>query len=362
MTVPKAPDMRIAVLGSGAAGMAAARRLAMIGHRPLVVAPAGTVAGRGETLSQRAIPFLRQLGWDALLNASVALQSQGRFSIWGGPALRTAGDETHGLHLDRPRLEAVMRESLSASLEHREISVTALEHLPAGVRLHLSDGTQRDADAVLDCTGRVALSCGPAAERQRLDMLVAAFQVFPLPDDVEITVATLVEAVETGWWYLSPLPDNRMMVGLFSDSDLLPAGVTRDGALWAALARNTLAIAPHLESLGLLEAMVRTPPRIAPASTSLAMHLVEGRIVRAGDAAASLDPLGANGIATALWSGIRAADAALALTQGDPAPAQTYERIFLEGIYHHLSTQRALYANEPRFKEALFWTRRRRES
>lgn len=340
--------------------MAAARWLASAGHRPWLIAPAGVVPARGETLSPRALPFLRQLGWEELLDASVALQGEGRFSIWGGPQLRTAPDDMPGLHLDRARLETVLAESLSAGVDRREVSVTALEHLPAGVRLHLSDGAQTEADAVLDCTGRGALSSGPAAERRRLDMLVAAFQLLPLPEDVEITVATLVEAVETGWWYVSPVPGNRMMAGLFSDSDLLPAGLTRDGALWAALARETLAIAPRLESLGLMEAMARTPPQIAPASTSLAMHLVEGRIVRAGDAAASLDPLGANGIATALWSGIKAAEAALALADGDNSPAQAYERSFLEGIYRHLSTQQALYASEPRFAAAPFWTRRQR--
>ena len=95
------------------------------------------------------------------------------------------------------------------------------------------------AAAAIDCTGRAALSSGAAAERRRLDRMVAAWRVLDLPDDAETAAATLVEAVELGWWYMSPIPGRRMMLGLFTDSDLLPSGVAQDGARWAGLAAGT---------------------------------------------------------------------------------------------------------------------------
>ena len=115
---------------------------------------------------------------------------------------------------------------------------------------------------------------------------------------------------------------------------------------------------PRLESLDLDTACASLSPQVAPAASIVPTHLVEGRVLRSGDAAASLDPLGANGLATALWSGIQAAEAALALIADDPAPALAYERAFLEGIAHHLSGQRTLYAAERRFTDAPFWSRR----
>ncbi|MBO1019342.1 tryptophan 7-halogenase [Methylobacterium sp. SD274] len=350
---------RIVVVGAGVAGLSAVRRLVVAGHSPVLVAPNRVVPSRGETLSATAASFLDGLGWSALIDGGTAMASQGRFSIWGDSALRRAAGHEHGAHIDRSLLEGRMAASLAESgIERLAEAVVGLEHLPRGVRIGLADGQWLDAAAVIDASGRAALSAGPTAHRRRLDRLVCAYQVHDVPDDAELAAATLVEAVEPGWWYMAPMPGRRMMIGLFTDSDLLPAGAAKDGKLWADAARETIAIAARLESLDLDTACASLSPQVAPAASIVPTHLVEGRVLRSGDAAASLDPLGANGLATALWSGIQAADAALALIADDPAPALAYERAFLEGIAHHLSGQRTLYAAERRFTDAPFWSRR----
>ncbi|WFU42099.1 hypothetical protein QA640_06290 [Bradyrhizobium sp. CB82] len=86
--------------------------------------------------------------------------------------------------------------------------------------------------------------------------------------------------------------------------------------------------------------------------------IIDHRIVRAGDAATALDPLGANGLATALWSGIQAAESARGLLAQDYTAGRQYERQFLEGIASYLVTQRAIYASERRFADAPFWRQR----
>ncbi|WP_204351403.1 hypothetical protein, partial [Providencia stuartii] len=89
-------------------GMACARSLARRGHRPLLVAPRGDIANRGETLSFRAAPHLESLGWLGLLDDETALACQGRYSVWGGAALRRApwpAEGASGWHIDRRRLE-----------------------------------------------------------------------------------------------------------------------------------------------------------------------------------------------------------------------------------------------------------------
>ncbi|WP_027172946.1 lycopene cyclase family protein [Methylobacterium sp. 10] len=350
---------RIVVIGAGVAGLSAARRLALAGHSPVLVAPDRVVPSRGETLSATAVSFLDGLGWSALIDGDTAMASQGRFSIWGDSALRRATGHEHGAHIDRSLLEGRMAASLAESgLERFAEAAVGLEHLPRGVRIGLADGRWLDAAAVIDASGRAALSGVPAADRRRLDRLVCAYQVHDVPDDAELAAATLVEAVELGWWYMAPMPGRRMMTGLFTDSDLLPAGAAKDGGLWSDVARKTIAIAARLDSLGLDAACNALSPQVAPAASIVPTHLVEGRVLRSGDAAASLDPLGANGLSTALWSGSQAAKAALALTADDPAPARAYECAFLEGIAHHLSVQRSLYAVERRFTDASFWSRR----
>ncbi len=352
----------IIVVGAGVAGLAAARRLSMQGHRPLLLAPPGPLAVMGETLSERGARFLDLLGWADCLDASVALAGQGRFSVWGSAGLRTIQDEDGQGHLvDKARLEQTCAARLQeGSLDISPARVLRLEHTPQGVRALLDDGTARDAQALIDCTGRSALSAGDKADRRRLDRLVAAWRVFDLAEGAETLPATLVEAVELGWWYMSPMPGGRMMVALFSDSDLLPDGLSRDGRVWAGLAVCTDAVRVRLESLGLDAELDARAPAVSAAATCMVSHFVEGRILRAGDAAAAMDPLAANGLATALWSGVQAADAALALIKGDEEPARRYEKDYLLGLVRHLSSQHALYSAEQRYAAQPFWQRRHR--
>lgn len=353
----------IAVIGGGVAGLTAARRLMLAGHRPVLIAPDPAVPNRGETLSPKALTLLEALRWTHLLDADSALPGEGRFSVWGDATLRKAPDqEGLGYHLDRVQFERLMRTALLADeVERISNTVAVMEHRPGGVALTLADGAVITAAAAIDCTGRAALSSGAMADRRRLDRLIAAWRVLDLPDDADTAAATLVEAVELGWWYMSPLPGRRMMLGLFTDTDLLPTGVAQDGALWSSLAAGTHAIAPRLESLGLDAVAADLAPAIAPAASVTVSRLIEGRIVRAGDAAAALDPVGANGLATALWSGLHAAAAALALAEGEASASTSYERDYLQGVAHQLATQRAMYASEPRFADAPFWRRRQNE-
>ncbi|QLH71476.1 NAD(P)/FAD-dependent oxidoreductase [Rhodopseudomonas palustris] len=351
---------RIAVIGAGVAALAAARSLVLAGRRPLLIAPDREVISRGETLSPAAAALLDRLQWADLLDADSALPSEGRFSVWGDATLRQAAQGEGAWHLDRASFERQMRAKLdNDAIECHPIIVTMLVHHCDGVVLELGDGRVVFADAAIDCSGRAAVSSGAAAGRRRTDRLVAVWRVLDLSDDTEPAAATLIEAVPLGWWYMAPLPGDRMMLGLFTDTDLVPPGAAQDGATWTGLAASTVAIAPRLRSLGLDVLAAREPPQVAPAATVTASRLIEGRILRAGDAAAALDPLGANGLATALWSGMAAAEAALTLTDGEPERADAYERDYLQGIAQHLVSQQAMYAAEPRFADAPFWQRRR---
>jgi 2-polyprenyl-6-methoxyphenol hydroxylase-like FAD-dependent oxidoreductase len=351
---------QVAILGAGMAGMACARTLVRRGCEPLLIAPRHDAANRGETLSFRASPYLETLGWLGLLDAETAVACQGRYSVWGGSALRrdTFHESMSGWHIDRRRLEARMTETLDADgVTRRCAEARQLSRSPDRVTIDLDDGSAIEAELVVDCSGRGGMTSGPETPLRRLDRLVACFSIFSLDDDVEAAPATLVEAVETGWWYMSMIPGARIFLGFFTDSDLLPPGLRKDRAPWAGLAAQAGMVSARLTSLG-IDMAACAQLEFAPASTTTSSRLIGHRIVRAGDAASALDPLGANGLATALWSGIRAAESVLGLLARDDSVVRQYERQFLEGIASHLVTQRAMYASERRFPDAPFWRRR----
>lgn len=345
------------------AGMACARTLMRQGIRPLLVGPRQDVATRGETLSFRASPSLATLGWLDLLDEETALPSQGHYSVWGSGALRRGSlhqEDMAGWHIDRPLLEARMAATLDADgVERIFAEARELARSPTGVIVPLADGSLITTEFIVDCTGRCAITSGGDASPRRLDRLVACYSIFALDSDVESVAATLVEAVATGWWYMSMIPGGRMLVGFFTDSDLLPPGLRKDIQLWAGMASQTTVISARLASLG-IDLTMAAELEFASASTVTATRLIESRIVRAGDAASALDPLGANGLATALWSGVRAAESiARRILHDDAAAMAQYEQQFLQGIASHLAAQAALYASERRFPDASFWQRRR---
>jgi len=350
---------RIVVVGAGMAGMACARSLQRRGLQPLVVAPAQETQSRGETLSFRARSFLETLGWLPLLDAAAACACEGRYSIWGSAALRrndTLGEAEGGWHIDRRLIETRMAETLDADGVVRVAgTVRALTRTPQGVSVELAGGARHAADFVVDCSGRASVSTGEAG-LTRLDRLVACYGVVALDEEADIAAATLVEAVPGGWWYMSAMPGRRILVGFFTDSDLLSSGLRKEPRRWAQMASDTIAVSQRVASLGI--DLGQCLLDFAPASTVVATRIVEPRIVRAGDAASALDPLAANGLATALWSGLQAADSIVDRIAGSEAAAARYEQSFLQGIAAHLAAQRSLYAAELRFRDLPFWQRR----
>ncbi len=346
----------VVILGAGMAGMACARRLLRRGMTPLLVARGDDVASRGETLSFRAEPVLDELGWMDLLDAETALPCEGRYALWGSATLRRDDQqEQSGWHIDRAKLEARMAAEL-VGIERLNGDARRVSHTDTHVTIDLADGTSIDATYVIDCTGRAAVTAGSHAPLRRTDRLVATYCTFPLDDDSDVLAATLVEAVADGWWYMTIIPGGRSLLCFFTDSDLLPAGLRKDNAPWAKMVSQTKAIAARLDSLDLDPAAVELT--FAAASTAAQVTLVEPRIIRAGDAATAQDPLGSNGLATALWSGLQAADSVIAWFAGDDSVAVRYEQRFLEGIEQFLATQHAMYGAERRFSDAAFWQRR----
>jgi len=349
----------VIVLGAGLAGAACAAVLAAQGCRLRLVAPAGGTPSRGETLSARAAPTLELLGWQDVLDPASALPGGDRYSVWGGPRLVRSPPppgEHGGWHVDRRRLEDAVRTRLVRGGVERVVArATGVRQTSRGVRVTVDGVGELCADFVADCTGRTALTAA-AGDRRRLDRLTACHASLALADEADVAAATLVEAVADGWWYSSPGPDRRLAVCYFSDSDLLPARISKDPAVWAELVSATSATSARLLSLGV--SLAEACPQLASAATIVSPTPWDRRIVRAGDAVAALDPLASNGLATALWSGTKVAWGILGLADGSDAEIRRYEAAILDGVLNQLRAQVGMYGGEPRFRTHAFWSRR----
>jgi flavin-dependent dehydrogenase len=99
----------------------------------------------------------------------------------------------------------------------------------------------------------------------------------------------------------------------------------------------------------------RAPVALA-ASTSRLSQVAGAGWCAAGDAAATHDPLSAQGIVSALMSGRAAAEAALS---GDTS---SYARSADEAFSSYLATRQRVYADNQRWPNSQFWRRRSQPS
>jgi flavin-dependent dehydrogenase len=353
----------VAVVGGGPAGSAAAFAAAEAGCDVVLLERAkGERRSLGESLPPAAGRLLRQVfGADGALDESTHLASFGSRAAWGS-AVVVSNDfvldpEGHGWRLDRARFDASLR-GVAAGRGVDVRTATELRSLtPTTDGWDLEEaGSVVEAGVVVDATGRAAVAARAAgAHRHPIDHLVAAVAYFSPADTAEADVdaTTLVEGVETGWWYTSRLPDTRRIFVFLTDGDLLDGGDYRSGDTWL----TGLGATRHLGKLCEGYRM-RGSPTLVAADTASLDPVFGARWIATGDAAVSFDPLSSLGILTAVDFGAAAGSAAVALLDGNTGPAAGYATRITDHFHAYLAERQRVYAAERRWPASPFWQRR----
>lgn len=356
------PVPAVTVVGGGIAGCAACLSLSRR-DVPVTWIVAERPAQRpGESLAAAALPLLADLAADHLLAAPAHRQATVSFTSWGSAALveRHASAQPGGLGLvlDRGRFEADLFElTRGRTVRLVEASLADVRRTGTGWTLSTDGGHEIPSRFLIDATGRRAAIGRRNGGVRRVDRLVAACAVLRQRDaGIDPTPATLIEAVDDGWWYATLLADRRLVVQFYSDPDLMPRGLRSAPALWRELADRTTYISRWIESAGYA---LTEPPRLATAGTAWLDAASGPGWLAVGDAAAAFDPLSAHGMTTALWTGIHGAAAAAAALDGDPSAAESYAARLRTGVEHFSRERAAVYAREARFHDRPFWRRRR---
>lgn len=357
------------IVGGGPAGSAAAITLARAGLKVLLAHAGGGHARIGEGLPAQSRSLLRELGALEFMEADGHRPSFGTLSAWGTADLHAQDTifqvHGHGWQLDRARFDQRLRElAVSAGVELHHPARLRLLSSEAGTGIHDLRLETPEASAIplrsrwlVDTSGRSAIpSRTLGAQLRRCDALAAFYlrlQAAPEGDDQE--AATLVEAVENGWWYSSLLPSHERVVVFLTDTDL----VDRAAML------HTTGFCRALEKTQHIRARAArhpggpvSPPQGAEAGSSLLEPPSGRQWLAAGDAAAAFDPVSSKGISQALYTGQAAARAILAAESGNRAALDHYPghlRQIFDAYRHQL---RFCYVQEQRWPNAPFWQRR----
>lgn len=358
---------RVVVLGAGPSGSASAAELARRGWPTLLVGRSCDHRPNiGECLPPGIRPTLEKAGvWEAFLRAGHT-PSVGIRSSWGSDELADRdfllSPYGAGWHIDRPRFDAMMRGSaLCSGAEGLEcLALRDVEPTAEGWRIKLStdSGDRRvDTPFVIDATGRASVFARRVgAKRVAMDRLVGAagYFSFRAPSSMMEPVL-LLEAAENGWWYTAPLPEGKLIAVFLTDADFIQREKLTQPDRWMAQLSSTVEQSRRIQKHGLsLEGEIR----IVPAESSFLDRVAGDGWLAAGDAAASFDPLSAEGITSAINSGLNAADAAAAWLDGDENALVTYADRVRRSYAEYLTHRSVYYRIERRWLSSEFWRTR----
>ena len=323
----------------------------------------------GESLAPAARRLFSDMGLLGAFEAQGHAPCYGNRAVWGGDTpfetdfLRDP--DGHGWHLDRARFDAWLRDQAmerGAALA-APARVTAISAEERRWRVALAGrGGPRDVHAgmVIDAAGRAApIARHLGARRDVHDRLVCGWTHGRTEPTAIGAGFTFVQADEHGWWYSAPLGENRRVLAFHTDADLPAAAIGRAPASLhaAALRRGELAT--------LLHACRFAPdgPSGITAAQSAALTPSAGVVsgsgwLATGDAAASFDPLSAQGIFNALFTGLAAAQAADRHLSGDTDALGEYQATLADICAAYRDHLRLWYGQDMRWPHAPFWQRR----
>ncbi|NES20835.1 MAG: NAD(P)/FAD-dependent oxidoreductase [Symploca sp. SIO3E6] len=361
-------ELDIAIIGGGPAGSSTA--LALLNQENyrigILESSSQPVFRIGESVPPSIQSLLARLGVRIDLTKAGHLPALGNCSAWGDNTLgfndfwTSVGGQ--GWHLDRAKFD---RSLLQTAVDRgatvlRGVRVVGCDRASDGrwiLNLNPQTGstTQITASFVVDGSGpRSVFAHWQGAYTVHMDSLLGLAGIFSL-NGVEAVKPgyTLVEAVELGWWYAAHLPEDRVIVTLMSDRDIIQQhGLSRLDAWMAALQKTH-----HVREL-VKGATQPLKLEIQPAFSQYLDKISGDGWLAVGDAAFKVDPLSSAGIYKALRSGINAADAIGQFRAGQEQALLSYHLQTQHQFELYLEDRRKYYSQETRWASSPFWKRR----
>lgn len=322
----------------------------------------------GECLPPSMLPLLDRLQLRDLLLPDAHRRSYGNRSVWGSalPVDRESLFAVHGpgFHIDRCRFEGDLAEKARrAGVDWRwGVHVLGGRRRAHGWTLATRLGREEvelEADFVIDASGRQAVVArGLGGRRVRHDRLVGLSTILEGRNVADSF--TLVEAVESGWWYSASLSDGRLAVAYMTDADLLNSSGARNQRGWIKRVGELSLTSKRVEHCAgsLCKLAGSLELRVLPAESSRLRTIAGDRWLAVGDAAAAYDPLSSYGIASAMGSGYYAACAVRDYLEGRTDAPLAYVHIMEQTYRYYLQMLAEGYIAEQRWPDAPFWKRR----
>ncbi|MDT0642197.1 tryptophan 7-halogenase [Zunongwangia sp. F363] len=372
---------QIAIIGAGVAGCTAAIALAPYYEVILIDKLEKPGEKIGECLPAATKRILSELEILHLVqnekghSISSHINHTGTQSTWGSEKIYFSDSlinpDGSGWFLDRVKFES----SLRSEVNSRGVKclwpkkLLHVEKVKEGWKLTIGDNLKDskektetlEAGFVIDATGRASVFAGKLGiPRISVDKLISCWSIFP---GNRLNNINTVSPCEYGWWYSSPLSNNRRLAAFHTDRDLLKKRATRDPQLFLDLMKNCPEIS---SSVDYSEYKGFVYKGTVAANSGYLQQFTGERWVAIGDSAISFDPLSSQGMFNAMANAMQLRNLFLGTKLIEFSSDQNLDNKFREMYINsinqvwnrYLYHKEHYYRQEKRWIHAPFWKRR----
>jgi flavin-dependent dehydrogenase len=356
----------VVIIGGGPAGSTAAMALSKLGINNILILESGEYDKFviGESIPPETKNVFNRLGIFNNFLKEGHLPCYGTCSYWGDD--KKGFNDTilspygHGWHLDRSKFNLFLSrqaQNMGAKL-HINSTFTESINLDDGRRKVIyqrGDTTYKVlTDFVIDASGsKSVFSLEQGSKQIKGESLNCLTRRFKINSEDTISSLTRIEAVENGWWYGAKLPNNELLIALYTDQETVKQSKIQHLNVWMDALDKTISIKEGVHSDLALDKNVKG----FHANSFCLDQLAGENWLAIGDAASAYDPITSRGVYKSLTDACSAAELVAHYLTNNESSFEAFEN-YVKGNYDNYLIERAhYYSIEQRWSDHPFWTK-----
>lgn len=356
----------IVIIGGGPAGTSLGIALANLDVDNILILESGDYSTFkiGESIPPNTKKTLKKLGvYDSFLPSN-HLPCYGTCSYWGSNK-RGYNDSIlspygHGWHLDRNQFEQFL--SLEAQNRGCKIALNSKYINSKKIRESIYEITYQNAkiesiqvscNFIVDATGsRSLFAQQQGSKKQNTTPIICLASQFKPNNPTEKSGLTHIEATKYGWWYGAKLPNDHLLIGLYTDSNTIKELDLQQNKNWMLALNNTAQTSQFILDSNLID----DKPKGYGAASFCLDKIVGDHWMAIGDAASAYDPITSHGITKSMENALVAALKINSfLSTKNILHLIDFEILVKAEFQNYLSVRQQLYQKEQRWPDTPFW-------